>query len=79
MKADDNIIDRKKLLTRLGILSIFAFAGFRLKGKKTETAPKTVKMLTEDGKLVEVDAGLLATNRKRISNSELQNWVKPEK
>lgn len=58
----------------LGILSLFATAGVAFKpwgDKKT----KTVKMLTRDGKLVEVDASLLATNRKKISDKELQNWV----
>ncbi len=33
-------------------------------------------MLTQDGKLVEVDARLLATNKKKISDKELQGWVK---
>jgi len=33
-------------------------------------------MLTRDGKLVEIDASLLAVNKKKISDKELQNWVK---
>ena len=31
--------------------------------------------LTQDGKLVEVDASLLAANSKKISDKELQNWM----
>jgi hypothetical protein len=43
-----------------------------------KVAPKkqVVKMLTEDGRLVEVDGALLSASRKKITNSELQNWIK---
>jgi hypothetical protein len=37
---------------------------------------RTVKMLTQDGKLVEIDASILASGNKKISDKELQNWVK---
>lgn len=40
--------------------------------KKTET----VKMLGEDGKLVEVDISLIKKKRGKITNDELQSWVK---
>jgi hypothetical protein len=33
-------------------------------------------MLTQDGHLVEIDAALLASNTKKVSDKELQNWVK---
>jgi hypothetical protein len=48
--------------------------------KKTSPGP-TAKMLTQDGKLVEVDASLLTKRSnfagpgKKISNAELQNWI----
>jgi hypothetical protein len=42
------------------------------KKKKSET----VKMLTQDGKLVEIDKKLLASPGKKISDIELQQWVK---
>ena len=32
-------------------------------------------MLTQDGKLVEIDKKLLASSGKKISNKELQNWI----
>jgi len=78
-------LQRRKFVLRFSILS--AFAGFstilklalfntrnwdRVKPQKTR---RTVKMLTQDGKLVEVDAAMVSSKRK-ISNSELQNWVK---
>lgn len=40
--------------------------------KKSET----VKMLTQDGKLVEIDKELLSSSRKKVSNEELQQWIK---
>jgi len=33
-------------------------------------------MLTQDGRLVEIDATLLAANTKKVSDKELQTWVK---
>jgi hypothetical protein len=40
--------------------------------KKTDT----VKMLTQDGKLVEIDKKLLVSSGKKISDAELKKWVK---
>jgi hypothetical protein len=37
---------------------------------------KIVRMLTQDGKLVEVDASALPAKGKKISDAELQSWVK---
>jgi hypothetical protein len=37
---------------------------------------QTVKMLTQDGRLVEIDKKLLPASRKKVSNEELQKWVK---
>jgi hypothetical protein len=76
MRDNESKITRGKLLGWLGILSAFAFVGAAFKPFRNKKA-KTVKMLTEDGRLVEVDASLLAGKRKRISDKELQNWVKP--
>jgi hypothetical protein len=42
-----------------------------LNGKNTGT----VKMLTQDGKLVEVDKKLLASGSKKINDKELQQWI----
>ena len=73
MQDSQKKTSRKKFLlwsTAL-ISSVTAFKIFRAK-KKTAT---TVRMLTEDGKLVEVDTSQLTKGRK-ISNKELQDWVK---
>jgi hypothetical protein len=42
------------------------------KPKKSET----VKMLAQDGTLVEIDKALLASSVKKITNEELQHWIK---
>lgn len=77
---------RRKFVRVAGILSMFAAItaamGFRFPGKKNIIAcgpgekKKTVKMLTQDGTLVEIDASLLTGSAKKITNSELKNWVK---
>jgi hemerythrin superfamily protein len=56
------------VLSSLTVLNLISGS----KQKKTET----VKMLTQDGKLVEVDAEkLFEGKRKKISDEQLKNWV----
>ena len=38
--------------------------------------PETVKMLTQDGKLVEVAIASLPPQKKKVTNDELKNWIK---
>lgn len=65
---------RKKFLIwsviTLGSATVMRF----LKGSKTKKT-ETVKMLTQDGKLVEIDKRLLNTTGKKITNEELQQWI----
>ena len=80
----DNIkkIQTRKKFIGVGITAAAMLTAFRffLPEKKQETG--TVKMLTQDGKLVEVDTKklqeiekLLCVKSKKISNDQLQNWV----
>ena len=66
---------RKKFLlwsaAALSSVSVFKFFG-RTKKKKTET----LKMLTQDGTLVEIDRELMVSSREKISDKELQQWIK---
>ena len=73
MEQKPEISSRKKFfLWGLGILSsITAFKLITPAKKKKET----VKMLTRDGKLVEIDKDLIASRGKKITNEELQSWV----
>ena len=74
--------DQKKLARRkfVGLLGIFSVAGIAGAGggvlSKIKPAPKTVRMLTEDGQLVDVDASVLAGKRKKVTDDELKNWIK---
>jgi hypothetical protein len=56
-------------LSSLGMMKVFK----GLKKKK----PETVKMLSQDGKLVEIPQTLLSkASARKISDKELQHWVK---
>ena len=75
MQTGDSKVTRRKLVGWMGILSLFTIIGGVFRPWKNKSSPKTVKMLTQDGKLVEVDARLLESGKKKISDNELQNWV----
>jgi DNA gyrase/topoisomerase IV subunit A len=64
--------DRRKFL--LAGMSLAAFAAFRLEKKSEEK--KTVRLLTQDGKLVEIDADKLPSATRTASGSDVQNWIK---
>lgn len=53
--------------------AFFSAVKFILPIKKEKK--QTVKMLTQDGKLVEVDIAALPPKKKKITNQELQNWI----
>ena len=73
MEQKQNTPTRKKFLFwGLGILSSVAAIKLITPKKKGDT----VKMLTQDGKLVEVDKDLLSARGKKISDTELQTWIK---
>jgi hypothetical protein len=79
MEQPKQLSTRKKfLLWGATILSAFTLFKFLpgTKQKATAAANDTVKMLTRDGRLVEVDKKLLTSAGKKISNDELQQWVK---
>jgi hypothetical protein len=78
MQIEERKVTRRKLVGWLGVLSLFTMAGGAFRGWKTKK-PQTVKMLTEDGKLVEIDARLLQTGKKKVSDKELQSWIKKDK
>jgi len=76
MENENKKQSRKKFIS-LGISSAALLATFRfLNFKKKDKEPGTVKMLTQDGTLVEIDAALITASRKKATNSDLQNWIK---
>ena len=65
---------KKILLWGAALLSSITLLKF-IPGNKTKKS-KTVKMLTQDGKLVEIDADKLPTARRVATKSDIQNWIK---
>ena len=66
---------KKFLLWGAAILSSLTVLKF-IPGIQQKKKKDTVKMLTQDGKLVEVDADkLYCGKRKKISDDQLKSWV----
>jgi hypothetical protein len=63
---------RKFLFLGISAAAFYSFFRFAGTGKKA----RTIKMLTEDGRLVELNEDLLPSKRKKVSDKELQGWVK---
>lgn len=64
---------RKKFL--IWTTAIFSsFAAFKIFGAKPKK--QMVKMLAEDGSLVEIDSSLLVAKGRKVTDKELQEWVK---
>jgi hypothetical protein len=72
----DKPVSRKKFVAwGLGALSVLTAARYFWGAPKKPT-PQTIKMLGQDGKLVEVDVTNLGCGkRKKISDEELKKWV----
>ena len=72
---------RKKFLA-WGITALSSFALLKnFSGTKKESKKKeTVKMLTQDGTPVEIDADkIYSSKREMISDKQLKNWVAKKK
>ncbi len=78
MKEENKTSTRKKfVLGGIAILtSLSAFKFWLPKAKKEDEKKDTVKMLTQDGRLVEIDKALLTSNSKKITDEDLKTWVK---
>jgi hypothetical protein len=66
---------RKKFLF-LGAAILSSLAFFKIIPHTKNDKKETVKMLTQDGQLVEIDKILLASSGKKINDKELQGWIK---
>ena len=74
MEQSQYTTSRKKFfLWALGIVTSIPAFRFMMTGKKKKD---TVKMLTQDGRLVQIDKDMLAGTRRNITDAELKNWVK---
>lgn len=66
---------RKKFLF-LGAAILSSLAFFKIIPRTSKEKKETVKMLTQDGKLVEIDKSLIASSGEKINNKDLQEWIK---
>ena len=64
---------RKFIEWGIGALAAFSAIGLFFSQKKKK---KIVKMLTQDGQLVEVDEALIKSTGKKVDNKEIHTWVK---
>ncbi|MEO7983926.1 MAG: hypothetical protein ABI688_07585 [Bacteroidota bacterium] len=82
MEQTKNKPGRKKFLYwGAALLSAFTFSKYLTPVKRGAVIgcgeTQTVKMLTQDGRLVEIDKKMLPNaGKKKASNEELQKWVK---
>ncbi len=77
---------RRKLLAGAGIgllsfLSIFKLGLFSKKNPVVTCAPppdkkETIRVLSQDGQLVEVDISKIKRLKEKISDEELKNWIR---
>ncbi|PUZ23418.1 hypothetical protein DCC81_23865 [Chitinophaga parva] len=77
---NEHTVKRRAFVGWIGLFAT-SIAGLSLFRKSRSTAssmpPVPVTLLTEDGRLVQVDAAALEQQpRKKISNDELRTWVK---
>jgi len=76
MDNENKMQSRKKFIgVSISAAALLTAFRFFMPGKKTKKSG-TVKMLTQDGKLVEVDITALPTKKKKITNKEMQSWIK---
>ncbi len=77
-ESDESGLKRRKFL-RFGFGFLAAVGIISSVGgisKIVESKPKKIKMLTPDGKLVEIDASILEKDKSpRATNAEVQQWM----
>jgi hypothetical protein len=71
---------RTFIFKSIGVTAAAAFAGWvgfsKNKRDLNHGEKDTVRMLTQDGKLVEVDRKYVTASLKKINDDELKQWVK---
>ena len=73
--ATENKKQSRRKFIAWGVASAALFSAIKFL-RPSPPKTETVKMLTQDGKLVEIDMAALPSQKKRITNKELQNWIK---
>jgi len=72
-------LSRKKFLfSGISLAAVFAFFkwGNTVKVVNQPEKKNTVKFLTQDGKLVEIEVDNLPSSKKAATKEDVQNWIK---
>ena len=77
MNNETKLQTRKKFIGA-GISAAALLSAFRFFIPKKRKKSSVVKMLTQDGTLVEVNVSALPRKKKKIKNREMQSWIKPK-
>lgn len=73
-------VSRKKFLAwSVGLSSLLAVPAFLKFAARRKDESTTVKMLTQDGRLVEIDVANIPSKRKKVKDAELHNWISRKK
>ena len=73
---ENKIVSRKKFLTwGVGISSLLAVPAFLKFAVRRKNQSTTVKMLTQDGRLVEIDVANIPSKKKKIKEAEIHTWM----
>jgi hypothetical protein len=73
-------VSRKKFISwGVVMTSLMAVPTFLFLKKKKDPQLQTKKMLTRDGRLVEIDVTKLSASKKKIKDEEIHTWIKNKK
>ena len=76
IQRGDKTVSRKKFIALTAVIFSGVAALKFLVRPRSQKSKTTAKMLTQDGKLVEVDVSRLSPKRKRIKDEDVPDWVK---
>jgi hypothetical protein len=72
---EKNVSRKRFLAWGVGISSLLAVPAFlKFRGKK-KSKGTTVKMLTQEGKLVEINVDDIPSKKRKISPSDIHTWI----
>jgi len=76
MEKEIKIVSRKKFFAwTAGISSLFMLPAFLKNFGKKNREVKTVKMLTREGRLVEIDVADIPSKKKKVKMADIHNWI----
>lgn len=76
---NENKLQSRKKFIGISISAAALLSAFKFWAPHKKKQPGTVKMLTQDGALVEVNIAALPSKKKKITNKELRGWIKKDR